>query len=394
MNDISFNKDEKRLIGRISFLFALRSLGVSLILPLMSIYTMSMEHTTESLAGIAFAIFSISQTLLQIPMGKLSDKWGRKKTTILGLSIYLIGTILSALSYNIYHLIFARMLAGAGAVRGVTMAWLTDGIQKGKRNSALSYVGISIGAGVIIGFPISSIIAGEIGFNYLFYICAAITFCAIIYSIFCLHDYQHSDDFSIDLKKENITTILKNRDLLRINMIGFIESLCLTFTIFILPILIKEEMGIKAMWKIFAPLGVIGTCFMFYYARKADVHGFERSIIIAIIFAIIGTLFPLFFNNIYSFGASIIFIYSGHCILQPILPATISRYPNTQVKGTAMGIFISFQSIGSSLGGILGANMKGHFDRYSFSLLTVALFIALIIILNFKSYQENNNQHR
>lgn len=391
MNNIEFNREEKHLIGQVSFLFAVRQLGISLILPFLSIYIMSMESVTETLAGIAFGIFSLSQTLLQIPLGKLSDRWGRKKTTILGLAVYGIGTIMSGFSFNIYHLIIARLITGAGAVKGVMMAWLTDGVKREKRNSALSFVGVAIGAVVILGFSVNSLIAGKIGIEYLFYISGVLFFTLIIFISTGLKDFQHKDEFSIDLKKENILTILKNSDLLRINILGFIEHFCFASTFFIMPVLIERTIDISAMWKINAPLGIIGTCFMFYFARRADRNGIRSSIDIAIMVGIAGVVFVILFDNVLSYAVGFILVYSSHCILQPILPAAVSRYPNSSVRGTAIGIFITFQSIGSSVGGVVGGWLHDHYE-YCFYLLIILFLFSFVLTAGYRDFKEENNK--
>ncbi len=381
-----FTGEEKKLIGKIASIFAIRQLSISLLMPFVSIYIMSMDGATKTLAGLAFGIFSVSQTLLQIPMGNLSDRWGRKQTTLLGLSLYGIGTLLSGFSFNIYHLILARMITGCGAVKGVILAWLTDGIPNDKRNSALSYVGIAIGAVAIFGFSINALIAGNIGIEYLFYISALLIFILIIYIAFDLKNFELKDNVKIDLKKENIMRILRNSDILRIYILGFTEHFCYASTFFILPILIKKTMAIHAMWKINAPMGIIGTCFMFYFARKADRSGTIHSLKIAIIFGIIGSFIAIQFNNIYSLAAAFIIIYSAHCILQAILPAVVSKYPMTQVKGTAMGIYITFEAIGASCGGLAGGWLQDH-HRYCFWMLILLFAAAFIIISGFKDFK-------
>jgi len=167
--DIKFNSEEKKLIGGISLLLSIRMLGTSLIIPVFSIFATEIPESSVTLAGMAVGIFGISQMVFQVPMGRLSDRWGRKEATLLGLFVYLVGTIISGFSTNIYILIISRVIAGAGAVSGVTMAWLTDGITSDRRNSALSYVGMSIGMSVIIGFTISPIVAGNAGVPMLFF---------------------------------------------------------------------------------------------------------------------------------------------------------------------------------------------------------------------------------
>ena len=278
------------------------------------------------------------------------------------------------------------MLTGAGAVKGVIMAWLTDGISKKKRNSALSFVGIAIGTVAILGFSTNALIAGNIGIKYLFFISAFLIFILIIYIAFDLKNFELNDNVKIDLKKENIIRILRNRDILRINILGFIEHFCYASTFFILPILLKKTIALHAMWKINAPMGIIGTCFMFYFARRADRKGTKSSLKIAIILGIIGSFAAIQFNNLYSFAAAFIIIYSAHCILQAILPAIVSRYPNIQVKGTAMGIYITFEAIGASCGGLAGGWLQDH-HKYCFWMLILLFIFAFILISGFKDFK-------
>ena len=118
-------------------LMGIRMLGVSMIIPVFSIFATGIGGSTHELAGVAVGIYGISQTIFQIPLGRLSDRWGRKQATLLGLAIFFIGTVLSGLSTNIYHLIVSRFIAGAGAVSGITMAWLTAALIR-TGNAALS----------------------------------------------------------------------------------------------------------------------------------------------------------------------------------------------------------------------------------------------------------------
>ena len=386
MNNSGFNKNEKRLISGISFVMAIRTLSTSLVTPILSIYAMSMYGSNMTLAGIAVGIFGISQLLMQIPIGILSDKWGRRQATIMGLSSYMIGTILAGFSTNINHLIFARLISGAGAVTGVTMAWLTDGIEEEKRNSALSFVGISIGAAVITGFTLSPIIAGKVGMPVLFHLGAALILFAILYTLFNLNNFYYDENYSIELKKNTLVTILKNHDLARLNITGFISNFILISTFFIMPILLKKEMEITSMWKIFVPIAVIGTCLMYFFARKADESGTVKICIAAILFCIAGATIPVFYNSLYSLIISFIFFYSGHCILSPVLPAAVSRYPNHQLKGSAMGVLNAFHSIGSSLGGIVSGVMLQYNPKYLFLLLALLSVVGLFVINGFKDY--------
>jgi len=373
----SFLKKETRLISGISLLMGIRMLGNSMIIPVFSIFATEIESSTKVLAGLAVGIFGISQTIFQIPMGRLSDRWGRKNTTVLGLTVFMLGTLFSGLSTDIYQLIFARLIAGAGAISSVTLTWATDGLPLDRRNRALGYVGMSIGLSVILGFSISPIIAGRFGISSLFFICGFMTAAALIYSMAFLDNpvpdkipgraSPHADTDSPD-------SILRNRDLMRLNLTGFIGNVILTAIFFIMPLLMKQKIEIPHMWKIYVPMALAGTGLMFYFSRKADLEGTRKTVLIALVFEFTGIATAILSQSLYPLFAAFILVYSGHCILSPVLPAAVSRYPGTGRAGTVMGIFNSFQFIGSGVGGILSG--------FLLNISPESLFIVLLVLIS------------
>ncbi len=383
-----FSKNEKKLIRGIGFLMGIRMLGVSMIIPVFSIFASEIPGSTKELAGIAVGIFGVSQTIFQIPMGRLSDRWGRKQTTLFGLAIYLAGTVMSGLSSNVYFLIISRFIAGAGAVSGVTMAWLTDGINIHRRNAALSLVGISIGLSVISGFTMSSVIAGYLGIPYLFYICAVLTAAAALYTARYL-DNQDSANLYGDVSPitlRDLTDIFKNKDLLRLNVAGFSGNISLTGMFFIMPLLIKQEMAIQGMWKIYVPMALIGTACMYYFGKKADTMGTVKIASLGFILEIIGALVPLISTSIFALLAAFILFYSGHCIISPVLPAAVSRHPSEGRKGTVMSIFNSSQYIGSGLSGIASGLLLKYAPNYIFILIIALICAVLYTLSRFRNY--------
>ncbi len=366
----------------------IRMLGVSMIIPVFSIFATEISGSTKILAGVAVGIFGISQTLFQIPMGQLSDRWGRKKTTILGLVIYLAGTIMSGMASTAHQLIAARFIAGAGAISGVTMAWLTDGINIRRRNTALSVVGISIGISVISGFTLSPFIAAHLGIPYLFHLCALLTAAALAYTIKYL---SNSGDSAIYGEASPITIrdlgeIFKDRDLIRLNYAGFAGNISLTGMFFIMPILIKEEMALSAMWKIYVPMAVIGTSCMYYFSKRADAQGTVRIATLGFLLEITGALTALVWANPYALPAAFILFYSGHCITAPVLPAAISRHPGTGNKGTVMSMFNTSQFLGSGLGGVISGVLLMFSPQWLFLSLILVLFTVLYALAGFRDY--------
>ncbi len=386
MSARQFNHTEKKLIVGISLVLGLRMLGVSMIIPIFSIYATELPGATSTLAGLALGIFGIVQIILQVPFGKLSDRWGRKKVTLAGLAIYFIGTILSGLSRNIYHLIGARVIAGAGAINGVTMAWLTDGIDVNRRSSALSYVGMSIGMAVILGFTMSPIIAAKVNIPFLFFLCAAMILVSILYTRVYMADSVWPDVEPLGIRKTTLPAVLGNRDLTRLNLIGLIGNFSLAGIFFIIPLVLKQRLGLEDMWKVFIPVALAGTGVMFYFGRKADTYGTVAIATLGLALELLGVILPVIWGSLGMYVLSFALFYSGHCILSPVLPAAASRYPDTQLKGTVMGVFNSFQFLGSGIGGVLCGFFLEFDTRYVFICLTVLTVAGIILLSRFKNF--------
>ncbi len=375
-----FSREERRLIAGMSFLMGARMLGVSLLIPVMSIIATEMKGSTLALAGVAVGIFGISQTVMQVPMGWLSDRWGRKRATMLGLGIYLLGTVLCGFSVNVEQLIAGRIIAGAGAFQGVAMAWLTDGIDEGRRNEALSFVGMSIGAAVILGFTFSPVIAGYAGTMWLFHVCAAFTLVAIILA--CLFLEEGSAPASGKAAhapaaaEVGLARIMSDRDLALLNAMGLTGNLVMSAVFFALPLMLKPAIPVSGMWKIFVPMAVAGTACMYYFGKKADVIGTGKVVAAACVFEGAGLALPLLSHDTTVLVASFMLFYAGHCVLSPVLPAAVSHYPSARQKGTVMGIFNSGQFIGSGLGGMLAGAMMKYDPAWLFAALLAFLACA------------------
>lgn len=358
----------------------IRMLGISMIIPVFSIFATELPGSTGALAGLAVGIFGIIQILLQVPIGKLSDRWGRKQVTLAGLVVYFIGSVLSGLSQNIHHLIAARVLSGAGAIQGVTMAWLTDGISLQRRNTALSYVGLSMGLAVIFGFTLSPIIAAKINIPVLFFLCAALVLVTIVYTAIFMDNQSIIEEELPDIKTERIWEVMKNADLNRLNVIGFVGNLNINAVFFVMPLLFKKELGMEAMWKIFIPVSIIGTALMFVFARQADRRGSALITAVGLAFEFSGILLAIFAGGLAAYIVSFFLFYAGHCILSPVLPAAASRYPNAQLKGTVLSIFNSSQFLGSGIGGLLSGLILELDYRHVFvaaAIFTLAAFVAI-----------------
>lgn len=380
-----------------SLLACIRTLGVSMIMPVFSFYATSQPGATEQWVGIALGIFAISQMLFQIPMGYLSDHLGRKTTTIIGSFIYLLGTILCGLAGNIYFLIFARSIAGAGAVSGVAMTWMTESVNKKCRNKSMAYMGTGIGMAVIIGFPLSWFITSLRPPNYVFFICALFLILAIVYTLIFMEDesrtYKAANQIhSFDETVQTFKYLLRNRNFLRLSAVGFGINFCFAGVFYIMPILILGQTQMESMWKIFAPIALIGTVLMFYFAHQADKNGSIRTVLIGLAFEFAGVLIPLLSQSVYFLIPALIIFYSGHCILAATIPVAVSDFPVQKFKGTVMSLFTSVQFLGMGLGGILSGFILKISSDCLFGFQCMIIFCSLTVMAGYKNTVTENNQ--
>lgn len=387
----SLKKTESRLVLGMSMLMSIRMLGISMIIPVFSIMATEITGSSETLAGIAVGIFGVSQVLFLMPMGRLSDRWGRKQATLLGLAVYFAGTVLSGLSVTIYQLIISRFIAGAGAVSGVAIAWLTDGVDEGRRNRALSYVGMSIGFSVITGFTISPLIAGKYNFPVLFFVCAGITLVAFIFTAFFLDNSKNNTvEYSSNeeaISRNSVAIAFKTPDMLKLCMTGMVSNGIITSVFFIMPLLFRQEFEISSMWRIYVSVAFIGTMCMFYFSRKADQRGVVSISLYAFGFMGAGLILATVSGSFLTLIGAFIFIYAGHCILAPILPAAVSFYPG-EIKGTVLSIFNASQFAGSAIGGVVSGLMLKYAGDMYFLILFIFMFVAAFQMIRFNEFRD------
>ena len=173
-NQHSFTRDEIAPVVLVSLISALRLLGIFLMLPIFSVYAVRYPGASAALAGLAFGIYALVQSVLQIPLGWASDRWGRKPVLVGGLALFVAGSVGCALATDIYGLILARALQGTGAVGSVAFAALADLTRPSVRAQAYTITGIAIGVSFMIGLLAGPFLAAHIGLGGLFYLLASL----------------------------------------------------------------------------------------------------------------------------------------------------------------------------------------------------------------------------
>jgi MFS family permease len=353
-NPHSFTRAEIGPVIVVSLISALRLLGIFLILPVFSVYAVHYPEASLAMAGVAFGAYALSQSILQIPLGWASDRWGRKPILLIGLALFGVGSIGCGLAQTISQLIVARAIQGSGAVGSVALAALADLTRPAVRTQAFTITGIAIGSAFMIGILGGPLLAVSIGLSGLFYVLAALAFSAMILATISFPKKNRSIDKPPAIA---FKPILMDGALRPIFIAAFVLSFTLNLFFFTYP-LSWAEIGLDRaeLWKVYLIIFSPTALLVFPYMRRAERLGhFRIPIMIGWLTAATGYAVYLVGAQsdllLYVSGAAFFF---GYSVFQPLLPTFLTKRIPQAGRGTATGVYTFFGFIGSSLGGMLG----------------------------------------
>ena len=350
----SLSRAETGPVIAVSLISALRLLGIFLMLPIFSVYAVRYPGASMALAGVAFGIYALTQSLAQIPLGWASDRWGRKPVLLIGLALFALGSIACGLAETIFQLILARVIQGTGAVGSVAFAALADVTRPSVRTQAYTITGIAIGSAFMIGILAGPLLAARVGLDGLFYLLAAIAFLAMLLAAITFPRAPRSEHKEPPLA---LKPILFDGALRPIFLAAFVLSLALNLFFFTYP-LSWHELGLdKAdLWRVYLIIFLPSALLVFPYVRRSEKRGrFRAPLLLGWLSAAVGYAVYLLGAQydflLYLGGATFFF---GYSLYQPLLPAFLTRRVPPAGRGSASGIYTFAGYAGSSVGGILG----------------------------------------
>jgi MFS family permease len=338
----------------VSLISALRLLGIFLILPVFSVYAVHYPGASAALAGVAFGAYALIQSLMQLPLGWASDRWGRRPVLLSGLAVFALGSVACALAEDIIQLIIARTIQGAGAVGSVAFAALADVTRPSVRSQAYTITGIAIGSAFMIGILAGPILAAHIGLNGLFYLLAGLALLALLIAAASFPDKRGSADNQAPMA---LARLLHDHGLRPIFLAAFVLSLALNLFFFTYP-LSWNDLGLDktALWKVYLIIFLPSVFLVFPYVRWAEKRGrFRAPLLLGWGSAAAGyTIYWLGAQHdflLYLSGAA---FFLGYSLYQPLLPAFLSKRVPAAGRGSASGIYTFAGFAGSSAGAMLG----------------------------------------
>lgn len=354
------NALERRSTFALSSIFALRMLGLFMIIPVFAVAGQSYQHATPTLIGLAVGVYGLSQALLQIPFSLWADRYHRKTLIVIGLLLFALGGAVAAMSESIYGVIIGRAIAGAGAVSAVVMALLSDVTREQERSKAMAIMGMSIGLSFVVAFSLGPWLTSLVGISGLFWVTSIMGLLAIFMLFLVPKTTRHHATIRQDYVQQ-LKQVLKMGDLNRLHVSVFALHLLLTAMFIYLPsqLIAFADIPLSKHGMVYLPLLVISLFFAFPSIILAEKYRKMRGIFITAIVSIVAGLVVLSFGYqskyILITGLALFFI--AFNVMEALLPSWLSKSAPIQSKATAMGVNASGQFLGAFCGGMLGGQL-------------------------------------
>ncbi len=351
----------------LSAILSLRFLGLFLVLPVLSVYAMSMEGATPLLVGIIVGGYALTQALFQVPFGTMSDRIGRRMTLMIGLSIFLFGSIICALSDNIYLLMLGRFLQGAGAIGSVITAMISDLVPEETRGKAMAIMGATIALSFALAMGLGPILGAAYGVDFLFWLTALFAVIAMILLFTKVptppkirHIYHNTT---------STKDILKDSNLLSMIIINGMQKGMMTIAFVLIPlILVDPQYGFgweKAeLWKVYMPAMVAGLIAMGPAAVFGEKYNKAKEIfLLSIVLFVFAFIAMGYATSSAFFVAGVISFFVAFNMMEPLVQSMISKYAKVHQKGAALGIGNSVAYFATFIGGTLAGIFLDFLNR-------------------------------
>ena len=380
------NSVEKRAILGVGGIFALRMIGLFMIVPVFSVYGDNYAHATPFLIGLAVGIYGLGQAIFQIPMSLAADKFPRKPIIFLGLILFALGGIIAANATDIYEVIIGRALAGSGAVSAVLMALLADVTREEMRTKAMATMGLTIATSIMLAFAFGPLLVGSLGISGLFWLTSGFAVLAMLLLLFVptpLRVLKHNlDNKSIG---QQLATVLKIGDLNRLHIGIFALHLTMTAIFVILPHQLNEVMGLSVRQQglVYLPLLFIGFAVAIPFIIIAESKRKMRQVFLGAIALMTAALVILALGSQVGIGIilGLLLYFMGFNLLEATIPSWISKRAPVANKATAMGLNSSSQFFGAFVGGAMGGLLLTQSNLLAWGILAVIMGASLLLII-------------
>lgn len=355
---------ERRAVVSLASLYTFRMLGLFMLLPVLSLYAAEYEFSTPVLVGLALGVYGLGQAALQVPLGMLSDRMGRKPVIISGLLLFIAGGLIAAGADTIFGVIVGRLLQGTGAIASTLTALLADLTREQHRTKAMAAIGMSIGVSFGVAMVLGPLIASWFGVSGLFFSTSILAGLGILITLFLV---PTPDVQGVDANNQSLGGLLgrclRDSNLMRLN-IGIFSLHAILMAIFVAVPGMFEAQGLPRddHWQVYLPVMVVAFIAMVPLIILAETRNKMREVFLfgiasmMLVLAVAVYLGQLFIPLI----IIVTLFFVAFNLMEASLPSLVSKTVYPGGKGTAMGVYSTFQFFGAFCGGAIGGGLLGR----------------------------------
>lgn len=355
------NALEWRAVLSLGLVYALRMVGMFMILPVFALYARDLPGGATPIAiGLAIGVYGLAQALLQVPLGLLSDRIGRKPVIFIGMGIFALGSLVAGFAQDIETVTLGRLLQGAGAVSSAVAALLADVTRDQVRTTAMAILGAGMGLAFILAIVAGPIVSSWIGVNGIFFLTAGLALLTLPVVAFGVPTpslpVAHAGGFR---------EVLGNPELLRLNAGIFLLHALMTALFTVVPVAIHDtlELASEQHWRVYLPVLVLSILPVFPLIRTAESSGHARLVFRGAVTLLGGSMALAAFGHLQPalLLLALLLFFVAFNYLEGALPSMISRRAPAARRGAALGVYATSQFLGAFAGGAIGGFAQSHF---------------------------------
>ena len=352
-------KHELRAATSLAAVFSVRMLGLFMVYPVFAAFARHLAGSTPYKVGLALGIYGLSQGVLQIPFGTLSDRIGRKPMIVIGLTIFGIGSAVAARASTIDGMIVGRLLQGGGAIGSVVLALVGDLTSEKSRTKAMALVGMTIGLSFLVAIVTGPAIAGRVGVAGIFWLMVALALAGIAITILVVPNAPRPH---VQPEAEAVPALigasLRNPELLRLDFGIFALHAMLTASFLVVPSLLRGTLTVSSgdQWLVYLPVLLVSVAVMVPAIIVAERYRRLKGVVVGAVALLAASQLMLALGGAdpYVVLAGLLVFFSGFNIMEASLPSLVTKTAPAGSKGTATGIYSSSQFLGIFVGGVVG----------------------------------------
>ena len=342
-------------IGLIYLLYFLRMLGLFCILPVFAIAAVEELGATAWQIGLAVGVYGIAQCLLQIPLGWVSDRYGRRRVILMALLVFAAGSVIAALSDTVLGVIAGRFMQGSAAIAGVLLAWIGDVVVPERRSVAMAGVGGSIALAFGLSMVAGPWLYSTLGLSSLFWFCGGLALVAA-FLVLTLDERQDQSPQIHEHIDEGPWLTPDHRASLTFICVGIALNHFVLMAVFLMlpQALVQAGVAVGDHGLFYLVVLVLSLVFIAWPLAKDRRGGSTSSAVWPFPLMAIAMILLTTEPTLGLLVLASILLFMGFNFLEASYPSRATLLASASRRGLVMGIYSTCQFAGIALGGAAG----------------------------------------